>query len=149
MVYFYDATISNFGNVEYLLVAPWTLDMCVTIAGIVGAIVQSFFAYRVWKVSKSLLWLSLAWTGAAVRVAFSILMSSEAIQGRSIAVFVTRCGWQMITSLSVSLGVDILNVATLTWYLSKLKSGLRRYSLVDKTNTVRGADIGPQDVPHN
>ena len=127
MCWLYDLTISNFGNPVAITATPWTLDACITLQGLVGAVVQSFFAFRVWRVSRTLLWSSLAWAGALSRVAFNLSMSYRASKAQSIIVFSDKYGWEVTTSLTIALAVDILNVAALTWYLSGMRTGFHRY----------------------
>ena len=120
--YLYDVTISNFGNPAHIEAAPWTLDISVTVQGAVGTIVQCFFAYRVWKLSRSIIWPTLAWIGSATRLALAITISVLNLQTHNIVVFSKKDNWVVVSSLAMSLSVDFLNVASLTWYLSGRKS---------------------------
>ena len=122
MCYLYDVTISNFGNPLYITATPWTLCISMGIQGVIGAAVQSFFAYRVYKVSSSLLWPPLAWLGSAARMSLAMTLGILALKEGSIVKFSDKYGWAVVVSLSVSLAVDVLNVAALTYYLSGRKS---------------------------
>ena len=125
--YVYDGTITNFGNPLSVANAPWTLDVSVTFQALVGVSVQSFFAYRVWKVSKSLLFPSLAWLGSAIRFGVAVSITCLLLKSGNIATYSNDDGWTVVVSLTVSLAVDFLNSAALTWYLSARKSDFQQY----------------------
>ncbi|KAF8309125.1 hypothetical protein DL93DRAFT_2046483, partial [Clavulina sp. PMI_390] len=45
--------VANWGDVNILHLLPWTWAMVPVNSGVVSCIVQLFFAYRIWKLSKS------------------------------------------------------------------------------------------------
>ncbi|KAK4703613.1 hypothetical protein P7C70_g2608, partial [Phenoliferia sp. Uapishka_3] len=48
----YDATVSHFGNLAHLAKAPWMFAVDPLMTGIVASVVQFFYAYRVYVMSK-------------------------------------------------------------------------------------------------
>ncbi|GAA5976164.1 hypothetical protein JCM5350_000335 [Sporobolomyces pararoseus] len=56
----WDWCVANYGNVEHLLVSPWSFGIDPAMVGLVSFICQSFYAYRVYVVGKRKIWIPLA-----------------------------------------------------------------------------------------
>lgn len=121
--------------------------MSVTIQGFVGVAVQSYFAYRVWKVSNSLIFPGVAWLGSAVRLAMSVTVTVFTWQTQNVVVFSHKYGWTVVLSLSVSAAVDVLNAMALTWYLSARKSDFKQYVFISFGKFTAEVDIVGAEHP--
>ena len=127
MWWLYDVTILNFGNTTSLLDGHWALDSSILFHGLIGAIVQSFFAYRILKVSRQILpWPALVWVGAATRVVLNSYLAYGAFITALIATFSSQYAGELTADLSLGLAVDILTAAVLTWYLARMRSEVQQ-----------------------
>ena len=149
LLYLYDVTITHFGDVSFITATPWTLCTSVAIQGLVGGIVQSFFAYRVWRVSNLLIWSAIAWIGAATRIALTTAIAYWAKSRKSIIVFSDDFGWAILLSLAISLAVDILNVVALSWYLTGRRTGLETFVSSSIPHIPTLSPILSQDVSYD
>ena len=127
ILWVYDMSVLNFSNPEGITAAPWTICGCIAIQAVIGAIVQSFFAYRIWKVSNALILPSLAWAGAVVRIGINICLSVLLSRAGNVIVFSDNYNGVVIASFAVPLATDILNLSALIWYLTQIKSQNQKY----------------------
>ena len=139
MCYVYDMLISHFGDNQYVLHVPWTIDMFTIFQGLVGAAVQSYFAYRVFKVSKWWITPMFVWFGSLARVAICIVVATMDLRFGDLAAVVDRIGSVISTSFSISVAMDIINTVSLTWFLvTNRNSGLARYSITFQSSMLDG-----------
>ncbi|KAF8592159.1 hypothetical protein K439DRAFT_389447 [Ramaria rubella] len=114
--------ISGWGNVEVLFAPPWSLCMAVILSGLISAIVQIFFARRVWILSKSI-------PVSLFIVAVSLTQCVSAITG-SIQVWVPHNSSSTLLAtfkafaiwLSCSLACDLMIAVSLVYYLIQTNS---------------------------
>ena len=126
--YIYDMSISHFGATSYVLHVPWTINIFSVFQGLVGAAVQSLFAYRVFRVSHWFIIPILVWLGSFARVTFCGVVTVVALKLENVETIVDRYGHILSASLSIAVFMDIVNSASLTWFLIvNRKSGLARY----------------------
>lgn len=125
-VYLY--TIIHYGDFAYLMTQDvhWTLIIQVLLATVVGLVVKSAFAIRVWTFSKKNIWITglisvmiMGQTGLALAYcvkAFQVRKLEHASQLKTIA------------TLSLSAGVltDLVIAASLCYFLRKLKTGFKK-----------------------
>ncbi|KAF8195379.1 hypothetical protein BJ912DRAFT_956747 [Pholiota molesta] len=130
--YLYKALILNFNNPAYLNDVTWLFDMDPAITGVIVTMVQSFFAWRIFVLTKSyifpLLILATAATGAISAILTPIKVSQEPQFTALIKAKVQISIW-----LSSEVLGDMLITVILVVYLSKHKTGFQRSDmLVDR-----------------
>lgn len=125
--FLYHYSISSFGRPSVLLQAKttWSLILQLTAGAVVGAIVKSYFALRVWRFSNRNWWI----TGLVFILTYGQL-------GLALA-FTVECfrlpniyavhELQMLGTISLGVGVatDVVTAVALCYYLSKLRTGLQ------------------------
>ncbi|GAA5952567.1 hypothetical protein JCM3765_002208 [Sporobolomyces pararoseus] len=129
----WDWCVANYGNVEHLLVSPWSFGIDPAMVGLVSFICQSFYAYRVYVVGKRKIWIPLA------IVLLSLVSFGFAI-GASVTVFTLKefSKFQSYTYgiaiwLALAALADIIITATLVFHLKKSKTGMANTnSILDK-----------------
>ncbi|KAJ6487890.1 hypothetical protein C8R45DRAFT_260277 [Mycena sanguinolenta] len=120
----YQMTVSDLGQPERLILIPPSLATSVVFSGIVGGAVQSFFAARIYRISKSLYIPCLSWALSFSRLLGSIAVCYYGLRLPTIPDFEMRFGWLLNSLWSVASANDVLIAGTLVYWLSR--------SLVDK-----------------
>ncbi|KAF9483392.1 hypothetical protein BDN70DRAFT_873897 [Pholiota conissans] len=127
--YLYTALITHFNDPAYLDNVTWLFDMDPAITGVIVTMVQSFFAWRIWVLTKSyifpILILATAITGAVTAIATPIKVSQDPHFTHLLAAKVPISIW-----LSSEVLGDILITVILVVYLSKHKTGFERSDLL-------------------
>ncbi|KAJ7132477.1 hypothetical protein C8R44DRAFT_774091 [Mycena epipterygia] len=103
-MYIYRLTVTFYGVPAELGVVQWTLSASSLFDGLIGAIVQMFFAYRIQQFSKMWAITLVSWLGS----------------------FAIKFGWMITASLSINLIVDIINTAALSFYLQRGRTGFKQ-----------------------
>ncbi|KAJ6579512.1 hypothetical protein DFH09DRAFT_913071 [Mycena vulgaris] len=128
-VYLYRLSVTFYGVSTALGETHWSLDISALFDGIIGAIVQMFFAYRIRLFSKSWPVTLASWLGTMLQMAGTL--SVTAISPHvSLAEFAARFDWIVEGTLISNLIVDIINTAGLTYYLNLERTGFKRTDIV-------------------
>ncbi|KAF7351255.1 hypothetical protein MSAN_01557000 [Mycena sanguinolenta] len=130
----YQMTVSDYGQPERLILIPPSLAIAVVFSGIVGGAVQSFFAARIYHISKSLYIPCLSWTLSFSRLLGSIAVCYYGLRLPTIPDFEMQFGWLLNSLWSVASANDVLIAVTLVYWLSRCRreAGKRTVALVDK-----------------
>ncbi|KAJ7223129.1 hypothetical protein GGX14DRAFT_557703 [Mycena pura] len=127
--YIYRLTVTFYGIPSALGEADWSLTISSTFDGLIGTIVQMFFAYRIRMFSQSWLITSISWSGSVLGLVGTLgitVLSST----RTVAEFGANYGWLVEGLLSVLLAVDVINTAALSYYLNKGRTGFKSTDVV-------------------
>ncbi|KAH9948160.1 hypothetical protein B0H21DRAFT_821173 [Amylocystis lapponica] len=120
----YEYFIANWGNNAIHDYIPWALAVSIALTATVTFIVQCFFAYRVYTVSRQNLYITVPIaTLATARIAFGVLTTIELIRLHSFSHYHERFGWTFITGLAMSSALDVLVTSSLCYYLRKSRTG--------------------------
>ncbi|KZV98130.1 hypothetical protein EXIGLDRAFT_763804 [Exidia glandulosa HHB12029] len=136
-VYLVDMNHGSILQPGYLILDTFTIDLALLMSGIVGAVVQSFYAYRISRFSGSF-WLGIpSWTGSVVRVGITVAGCVTALRGFSgrhtITDWITKFSWVLGGVLASSTVVDLVNTIILCIILSRHRnSGTRTSRVIDK-----------------
>ncbi|KAF9473759.1 hypothetical protein BDN70DRAFT_963613 [Pholiota conissans] len=119
----YYLTIVGYGEPRYFFTLPASLASAVIFSGIIGPIVQMFFAERIRKISGGKLIISiLCWIMAWFRLVMSFVTAAKTIRINSITEFQVQCKWLLTTVLAVCVAVDFVIAVSLCYYLTKRKA---------------------------
>ncbi|KAF7986670.1 hypothetical protein HWV62_26520 [Athelia sp. TMB] len=120
----YDVTVTHYGDLTYFAEAHWTLSSSAVFDGVIGALVQGFFAHRIYVLSGKWPITIVSWIGSLCNVAtnFAISVISQTV---SVTAFAQDFAWITTTTLVLLLAVDTLNTTALCWYLRVEKTGVR------------------------
>ncbi|EMD32776.1 hypothetical protein CERSUDRAFT_99153 [Gelatoporia subvermispora B] len=118
--------VPNYGNIAVFSTVPIGLALETGTTVSIGALVQCFFALRVWLLSRRnpllpilIVALSLAY--------FSVgIYYTAATRLRPTHAAVLKIQWSALTTLSLGLAADIIITLSLVYYLLKSRSGLTR-----------------------
>lgn len=70
-IYFYDMTVTHFGNPKAIAGLPWTFNLALGIHALLVGVIQSFFAFRIYSVTGNVWWAMPGWFCALSRTAIS------------------------------------------------------------------------------
>ncbi|CDO68272.1 hypothetical protein BN946_scf184842.g35 [Trametes cinnabarina] len=140
-IYWY--LVTNFGNTDNLDVTTWSM------AGLIGLIVEAFFARRVWMMSRN--WvvtgiiLILAALHFVVRVLSVVTPQSELTLRRFILGRFSKfksLTWVTCLGLGAAAASDILIAGAMCYYLYKKRTGLKRTDSLVTTLMVYSINTG-------
>ncbi|KAH9918664.1 uncharacterized protein B0H18DRAFT_882644 [Fomitopsis serialis] len=135
-MYLYSLTITHFGDIDTLQNLPWPMDVTFAIGGIVSGLVQSFFAWRVYVISRRLETSIVSWVGCVCRVAITLTICILDIKSKTVGRYESRYGWTITFSLSLAMFIDVLNTCSLCFWLWRKKDKEHSTSaLIDKVMT--------------
>ncbi|KAF7968817.1 hypothetical protein HWV62_29254 [Athelia sp. TMB] len=98
------------------------LEMIALFDGIVGGLVQSFFAHRIFVLSKRWPIPIISWTGSFLAVAGNVAVMILG-QITDLTKYLAEFGWLVTTVIVLLLSVDIINTVALCTYLRVGKTG--------------------------
>ncbi|KIY65256.1 hypothetical protein CYLTODRAFT_68340 [Cylindrobasidium torrendii FP15055 ss-10] len=121
IIYFYG--ITNFANPAVLLRASvtWSFILQQTIGSIVGCIVKTMFALRVWRFSERNYWI----TGLILILTYGQLAIAFTVKAFELAGVFDVVHLSTLGTVSLGIGVvtDIVTALSLTFFLNKLRTG--------------------------
>jgi len=123
LVYYY--SITNYANPAALLLATmtWSLILQLTMGACVGAMVKSYFAFRVWRFSGRNIFI----TGLILLLTISQLGTAIAytVEAFKLPSIFAAHQIELLGSFSLALGVvtDIITAGSLCFFLNRLRTG--------------------------
>ncbi|KAJ7496716.1 hypothetical protein FB451DRAFT_1549774 [Mycena latifolia] len=120
----YTMTITYFGQVERLIRTPDSLTAGITFSGLVGPSVQSFFAFRIYRLSESWWIPCVCWGLSFTRVVGAIAASVEGIKMVTLEQFETQWGWLAATIWGIGAVNDLIIAGALAYLFSRQRSEL-------------------------
>jgi len=128
--YLYNSTVTNFGDGLAIAVPSKEYSAGVAFSGVIGASVQSFFAYRTYAISKRVYLALPSWIGSLARVVLSIWVAIMAAGANTLINFEMEHRWFVVALLLVSFVVDVVNTLIFSIFLASRRSGFSRTSQV-------------------
>ncbi|KAF9225215.1 hypothetical protein BS17DRAFT_584744 [Gyrodon lividus] len=128
----WDSLIVHYGDLSRIDVIPWSVGPTVELTAMVTFLVQSFFAYRIYRLQKQ----KLTVAGPVAILAFIRLVAAsvslaEMIRLRLYTAFIQPFpSWVFTLGLTLSAVVDIIITTSLCWFLRRSRS------LVPRTNRI-------------
>lgn len=125
--FLYHYSISSFGRPSVLLLAKttWSLILQLTAGAVVGAIVKSYFALRVWRFSNRNRWI----TGLIFLLTYGQLGLAFAFTVECFRLPNIYAVHELQTLGTISLGVgvatDVVTAVALCYFLTQLRTGLK------------------------
>ncbi|KAH9943611.1 hypothetical protein B0H21DRAFT_488388 [Amylocystis lapponica] len=135
-IYLYTITISSYGDAVALNAMSWSMNLIFFVGGLVSAIIQAFFSWRIYVISGHYPVSIISWAGSTFRVAITLTVCILGFKAKTISNYEARWGWTIILSFSVSMAVDLLNASALCYFLwrrPKISPGT--HHLIDKVMT--------------
>ncbi|KAJ7119040.1 hypothetical protein C8R44DRAFT_789897, partial [Mycena epipterygia] len=131
----YQVTISDFENPQRLLLVPTALAISLVFSSVIGACVQGFFSFRIYRLSKNLYIPTFIWTMAFLRVIFSFLAGIYGShRNLLITAFDEQRAWILYIIWVASTINDLTIAATLVYWLyrQRINAQMKTLALMDK-----------------
>ncbi|KII83838.1 hypothetical protein PLICRDRAFT_443300 [Plicaturopsis crispa FD-325 SS-3] len=113
----YIMAVKDFGQTPKLVKPPFEANMSVVFTGIVAALVQSFFARRIWVLSQKIYITSICWFLCILRLVLSVLVAKGAFEMVDWTQYMEDWGGAIIALLVLSACIDFLVFGSLCYYL--------------------------------
>jgi hypothetical protein len=84
---------------------------------------QCFYAYRIRILSNRLVLPIIGWCGAVIRIALCVTLGISFSQSQTIPDFLAQRLWLVETPLAVNVTLDVMNTASLCYYLRQRRHG--------------------------
>ncbi|EPQ58599.1 hypothetical protein GLOTRDRAFT_35895 [Gloeophyllum trabeum ATCC 11539] len=130
----YITTITDYGHPERLVKTPISLSVSILFSGIVGPLVQSFFAYRMWVIAGSPYLPICCWSLSGLRFIGSVIAAAEAFRMKSLSQYESQWQWLLTAILAVGAANDVIIASSLSYALNRQRNTVMRetVALVDK-----------------
>ncbi|KAF9458716.1 hypothetical protein BDZ94DRAFT_1313044 [Collybia nuda] len=130
----YRRAVTDFGQMSDLKSYPEALCGAFSLSGVIGATVQSYFAYRLRMLSGRSAISQLCWGLSFLRMASIFAISVTTCRAKTVEQYVTEYAWLVITSLSISAFVDVMIAAALSYCLYRRRKDVFKNAqrVVDK-----------------
>ncbi|KAJ7642913.1 hypothetical protein B0H17DRAFT_1216281 [Mycena rosella] len=111
----YTMTITYYGHPERLARAPDSLTATIVFSGLLAPCVQSFFAYRIYRLSDSWYIPCFCWGLSLIRLVGAAVVSVVGLKMVTFADFEAQWGWLIITVWAVGVADDLVVAGTLDY----------------------------------
>ncbi|TFK73585.1 hypothetical protein BDN72DRAFT_834455 [Pluteus cervinus] len=122
-IYWY--LVTNFSNEDALDRTMWSMELQTDCNGLIGLIVECFFARRVWIMSRNRVLTAIIVLLACVHFGLGIVFTVEGFILMETTKF-ARLIWVTSTGLGSAAAADIIIAGSLCYYLGKGRTGLTR-----------------------
>ncbi|KAJ3804622.1 hypothetical protein F5876DRAFT_70477 [Lentinula aff. lateritia] len=113
----YVVTVSRYGDLTSLIHTPSSLNASILFSGFIAPLAQTYFAFRIWKLSKSPFIPCLCITLASLRLLGSVVAAVQAFKMTTIIEYELQWKWLLTCILAVGASVDVIIALTLVFNL--------------------------------
>ncbi|KAJ8469920.1 hypothetical protein ONZ51_g8682 [Trametes cubensis] len=122
-IYWY--LITNFGNVDNLDKTTWSMALQTDCNGLIGLIVEAFFARRVWMMSRNWFVTGIILILATLHFGLGVVFTAQSFILGRFSKF-RSLTWVTCLGLGAAAASDILIAGAMCYYLYKKRTGLKR-----------------------
>ncbi|KAI0647740.1 hypothetical protein C8Q79DRAFT_1008154 [Trametes meyenii] len=133
--------ITNFGDADNLDRITWSMALQTDFNGIIGLIVEAFFARRVWKMSRNWIVTGVILALAALHFGLGVVFTAQSFILGHFSKF-KRLTWVTCIGLGAAAAADIIIAIAMCYYLYKKRTGLKRTDSIVTTLMVYSINTG-------
>jgi len=122
----YDDCVTKFGNFPALNVLPWSYYGMAYPTGAVGIITQSFYVWRVWKLSGSFIISGAIWSIALAQFGAFLYYVAQVFDVPSAADLSSKLGPYAILVNALGAACDICIAVAMVFYLRRSRTSIKR-----------------------
>ncbi|KAG2107047.1 uncharacterized protein F5147DRAFT_220303 [Suillus discolor] len=116
----WDSIIATYGDLSKVDTIPWCIGPAIELTALITFLVQSFFAYRIYKLQKKKLTVAIPIVALSfARLIMASITNIEMLKLKSYSIFFQRFSWVFTFGLLLSAFVDIMITAFLCYFLRK------------------------------
>lgn len=124
-IYLYRVTVLNYGDLSILTKRDWSLSLSVVFHGIISALVQAYYAYRIWVLSRWHYISIISWGGSVLEILGSIGITT-ALQKFGPIEFTAHWKWIAIATIGLDVFIDTVNTVALSLFLYTHRTGFKQ-----------------------
>ncbi|KAG1806530.1 uncharacterized protein HD556DRAFT_319491 [Suillus plorans] len=129
----WNTAVSAYDDPSKLQMLPLASAATILFTGITGALVESYFAFRLWNVSKKLLLPILSMVLCVIAQVVSLVITVQAFKTTSVAEFEVDQNTPITLALTSRVLCDLILTLSTAWYLKNQRSGyLRTTNMIDR-----------------
>ncbi|KAJ8586654.1 hypothetical protein M405DRAFT_935241 [Rhizopogon salebrosus TDB-379] len=128
----WNTAVSAYDDPSKLQVFPLATDATILFTCITGGIVESYFSFRLWKLSKRLLLPLFSLALCLVAQCLSLVIAVFAFSMTSVAEFSVNQNTLITVSLTSQAVYDLITAMGLVWYLMKQRSTALSRSIIER-----------------
>ncbi|KAG1873719.1 hypothetical protein DFJ58DRAFT_759869 [Suillus subalutaceus] len=118
----WNVVVNGYGNPLTLLIFPLGADATILFTAITGALVESSFAFRLWKLSKTLTLPLISLALCLLAQSIALAMAAKAFAMTNLVTFETDENRLIILALTSRLVCELTLTLSMVWYLRKQRS---------------------------
>ncbi|KAG2153598.1 uncharacterized protein EDB93DRAFT_226367 [Suillus bovinus] len=116
----WDSIIATYGDLSKVDTIPWCIGPTIELTALITFLVQSFFAYRIYKLQKKKLTVAIPIVALSfARLIMASITNSEMLKLKSYDTFFQRFSWVFFFGLLLSALVDVMITTFLCYFLRK------------------------------
>ncbi|KAL5519810.1 hypothetical protein ACEPAG_1470 [Sanghuangporus baumii] len=138
-IYWY--LVLNFGNFENLDVGYWAMDIQTDFNGLIGLMVELFFAWRVWKVSNSIWLITIITVLAFLHFSLGIYFTVEGFRLGRFSEY-SKLTWVTCVGLGSAAACDMTIAISLVFYLLRSRTGFKQSDSIISTLVMYAINTG-------
>ncbi|KAG1722899.1 hypothetical protein EDB19DRAFT_1916402 [Suillus lakei] len=118
----WNTAVSSYDDSLKLQILPLGADATILFTGITGALVESYFAFRLWKLSKRLPLVLLSLVFCVIAQVVSLVITVKAFNMTSVTAFEIDQNTPITLSLTSRVLCDLILTLSIAWYLRKQRT---------------------------
>ncbi|KAI0040066.1 hypothetical protein FA95DRAFT_928202 [Auriscalpium vulgare] len=122
----YHYLITHYGDPEALLKNIWTIPFSIVISSSVAFVTNSFFVYRIWKLSSSKVVSAFCFVGAVAELAGSLVYNARLYLNEDMVKAEVSLKATGLIAISIAAASNVVISATMIFYLHGSRTGVRR-----------------------
>ncbi|KAF9565669.1 hypothetical protein CPC08DRAFT_152541 [Agrocybe pediades] len=121
----YTYLVTNFANPSALGRSIWSMNLQTDCNGLIGLIVECFFARRVWRLSRNVVLTAIIVVLSCIHFGLGVLFTVEGFVLVEVSKF-PKLIWVTSTGLGSAAASDVIIAISLCYYLTKSRTGFAR-----------------------
>ncbi|KAG1886292.1 hypothetical protein F4604DRAFT_71735 [Suillus subluteus] len=120
LIALWDSIIATYGDLSKVDTIPWCIGPTIELTALITFLVQSFFAYRIYRLQNKKLAVAIPIVALSfTRLIMASITNSEMLKLKSYDTFFQRFSWVFTIGLLLSVLVDIMITTFLCYFLRK------------------------------
>lgn len=116
----WDSIIATYGDLSKVDTIPWCIGPTIELTALITFLVQSFFAYRIYKLQRKKFSVAIPIVALSfARLIMASITNSEMLRLKSYSIFFQRFSWVFTSGLLLSVLVDIMITTFLCYFLRR------------------------------
>ncbi|KAG1751392.1 uncharacterized protein EDB91DRAFT_1298172 [Suillus paluster] len=130
-------TVSTYGDPSQLIKLPLAIDLAIPLTGLTVFVAQSFYAFRLWKLTRNIFLPILCEMISVVAQTATFIITAGAISMRNLESFGEGQTRMIELSFIARAACDLITTASIAWFLAKKRnSDIKAYDYPSSPHTI-------------